>query len=106
MVINEITQEDIEQKHKQMKESETPIRLGHCFLTIIEFLEKASSTFSGFPHDINQTILDIDFYDYIFDILEYFDMSDFLHQKVFKITSNIINDKSEEVHEMLQVLFD
>jgi hypothetical protein len=75
-------------------------------MSIIEFLEKASSTFTGFPHDINQTLIDIDLYDYILDIVEYYNTSDFLLQKVFKITTNIIKDKSDEVQEPLKVLFD
>jgi hypothetical protein len=80
--------------------------LGSYFMSIIEFLEKSSSTFTGFPHDINQTLIDIDLYDYIFDIVEFYDRSDFLMQKVFKITQNIIKDRNDEVADSLKVLFD
>ena len=45
-------------------------------------------------------------YEYIFDILEFYNRSDFLMQKVFKITQNIIKDRNEEVQESLKVLFD
>ena len=96
VVINEITTYDIEAKHSSIK-SGSDTKLGAYFLSIIEFLEKSSSTFQGFPHDINQTLIDIDLYEYIFDIVEYYDKSDFLLQKVFKIAQNIIKDKNEEV---------
>jgi hypothetical protein len=51
-------------------------------------------------------LIDIDLYEYILDIVEYYSKSDFLLQKVFKITHNIIKDKNEEVQEPLKVLFD
>ena len=105
VVINEITAYDIEAKHVAIKEGRDSM-LGSYFMSIIEFLEKSSSTFTGFPHDINQTLIDIDLYDYIFDIVEFYDRSDFLMQKVFKITHNIIKDRNDEVAESLKVLFD
>lgn len=105
VIINEITVYDIEAKHTAIKEG-TDERLGAYFMSIIEFLEKCSTTFTGFAHDINQTLIDIDLYEYIFDILEFYNNSDFLMQKVFKITTNIIKDRSDEVTEPLKVLFD
>lgn len=104
-MINEITAYEIEAKHKAIKDG-TDYMLGSYFMSIIEFLEKSSTTFTGFPCDINHKIVDIDFYDYIFDILEFYDRSDFLMQKVFKITQNVIKDRNDEVAESLKVLFD
>jgi hypothetical protein len=76
VVINEISVYDIEAKHQSIKIPE--VRLGAYFMSIIEFLEISSTTFTGFPHDINQTLIDIDLYNYIFDLMEYYNNSDFL----------------------------
>jgi hypothetical protein len=76
VVINEITVYDIEAKHQSIKSPD--VRLGAYFMAIIEFMEIASTTFTGFPHDINQTIIDIELYNFIFDIMEYYYNSDFL----------------------------
>ena len=105
VVINEITKYEIEAKHTAIKEGKDNM-LGTYFMSIIDFMEKCSSTFTGFPHDINQTLVDIDLYDYIFDIVEFYDRSDFLMQKVFKLTQNIIKDRNDEVADSLKVLFD
>ena len=61
------------------------VRIGNYFLSIIDFLEKASSTFCGFKYDINQMIIDKDLFFYLFEIIQYFRFSDFLLSKVFKI---------------------
>ena len=52
VVINEITAYDLEAKHKAVKSGED-MKLGAYFMSIIEFLEICSTTFTGFPHDIN-----------------------------------------------------
>jgi hypothetical protein len=96
VVINEITAYDLEEKYKSIKGG-SDHRLGSYFMSIIEFLEISSSTFTGFPHDINQTLIDIDMYEYIFEIMGKYHNSDFLLQKVSKITQNIIKDRNEEV---------
>lgn len=56
----------------------------------MEFLEKASSTFSGFAGDINQTLVEKDVFNLIYVILEHFPNSDMLNRTVFKILENII----------------
>jgi len=58
--------------------------------------------FSGFSRDINYTIVETKFFEIIFSILEYFNCSDILNQKIFKIIDNILRDKSEDAHEMVQ----
>jgi hypothetical protein len=58
--------------------------------------------FSGFSRDINYTIVETKFFEMIFGILEYFNCSDILNQKIFKIVDNILKDKSEDAHEMIQ----
>ena len=49
------------------------------FIALIEFIEKASVTFSGFSYDINQLLIDKDIFNYMFDIVEYYKLSDFLN---------------------------
>ena len=72
-------------------------RLGTYFIAIMEFLEKSSSTFTGFFNDINQMIIEKDIYLYLFDIVDYFKYSDVLVSKTFKIIQNMINSKFEDV---------
>lgn len=54
-------------------------------------------TFSGFSYDINQLLIDKDIFNYIFDIVEYYKLSDFLSQKVFKLIHNIIKAKNDDI---------
>ena len=79
-------------------------RLGSLFQTIIEFLEKASTMFSGFQKDINYTIVETNFFEKVFEILVYFNCSDILNQKIFKIIDNILKDKNEDAHEMINTM--
>ena len=76
--------------------------MGSLFQTIVEFLEKASSMFSGFARDVNYTIVETGFFEKIFEILVYFNCSDILNQKIFKIIDNILRDKNDEAHEVIQ----
>jgi len=55
------------------------------FISVIEFIEKSSAIFSGFYNDINQTLIDKDIFNYIFEILEFYPNSDILNQTVTKI---------------------
>jgi len=106
-VIEEITSADIEQKYDEVKEAvskDEPTRLGTYFLSLVEFLEKASSTFSGFFNDINQMIMEKEVFRYMFEILEYYKYSDILVSKTFKILSNMLQAKNEEVHFMVRYL--
>ena len=90
VVIQEITASDIEERHDAIKEqSDTPVRLGAYFMSLIDFLEKASSAFSGFQYDINQMIIEKDLFLYLFDIVEYYKFSDFLIKKIFKIIKGL-----------------
>ena len=76
------------------------------FLSLIEFLEKSSMTFSGFSNDINQLIIDKDVFNFMFDILEYYKLSDVFCQKVFKLITNIIRSKNEDISEMIRYLIE
>lgn len=76
------------------------------FIALIEFIEKASITFSGFSYDINQLLIDKDIFNYIFDILEYYKLSDFLSQKVFKLIDNIIKAKNDDIQDMVKYLLE
>ena len=67
------------------------------FISVIEFIEKSSSIFSGFYNDINQTLIDKDIFNYIFDILEYYSNSDILNQTITKLLSNIMRSKNDYV---------
>lgn len=107
VVIQEITSGDIEDRHELIKAPhDTPIRMGSYLLSLVDFLEKASSAFSGFQYDINQMIIEKDLFLYLFDIVEYYKYSDFLIKKVFKIIKNIITTKNEDIQEMLRYLFE
>ena len=44
------------------KVSNTRVPLGMQFLALIEFLEKASTVFSGFKKDINSTLVEKDIF--------------------------------------------
>ena len=55
------------------------------FISVIEFIEKSSSIFSGFYNDINQTLIDKDIFNYIFEILEFYPHSDILNHTISKI---------------------
>ena len=74
------------------------------FLSLVEFLEKSSITFSGFSSDINQLIIEKDVFNFMFDILEYYRLSDVFSQKVFKLITNIIKSKNEDISEMIRYL--
>jgi hypothetical protein len=76
------------------------------FITCIEFIEKASSVFTGFMNDINKTLVDKDIFNYIFDILEYYPNSDILNKTVSKIIENIMKSKNDDVPEMLKYLLE
>lgn len=76
------------------------------FISLIEFIEKASSVFSGFKNDMNKTLVDKDIFNYIFDILEYYQNSDIFNKTVLKIITNILRSKSEDAPEMLKYLFE
>ena len=76
------------------------------FLTVIEFIEKASAVFSGFINDINQTLVDKDIFNYMFDILEYYQNSDVLNRTVVRILLNMMRSKSDDVPEMLKYLLE
>ena len=47
-------------------------------MSVIEFLEVASATFSGFKFDLNHVIIEKELFIYLFDICEYFPNSDCL----------------------------
>lgn len=55
VVIEQITSKEIEDKFEDLKNADegTRVPLGAYFMSIIEFLERASSTFCGFQYDIN-----------------------------------------------------
>ena len=76
------------------------------FISVIEFIEKSSSIFSGFYNDINQTLIDKDIFNYIFEILEFYPNSDILNQTVTKIFQSIMKSKNEDVPEMLKYLLE
>lgn len=99
MVIQEITASEIEEKYHQIKAAKDGprVRMGSYFMSIVEFLEKASTMFSGFLYDINQMIIEKDIFIYMFDIIEYYSNSDFIVQKAFKILINIFKAKNEDI---------
>jgi hypothetical protein len=66
-------------------------------MSVIEFLEVASTTFSGFKFDLNHVIIEKELFIYLFDICEYFPNSDMLIQKVFKIINNMFKAKNDDV---------
>ena len=76
------------------------------FISVFEFIEKASSVFTGFINDINQTLVDKDIFNYIFDILEYYSYSDILNKTVTNILLNIMRSKSDDVPDMLKYLLE
>jgi len=75
-------------------------------MAVIEFLEVASTTFSGFKFDLNHVIIEKELFIYLFDICEYFPNSDFLITKVFKIIENIFKAKNDDVSEMVRYLLE
>ena len=75
-------------------------------MAVIEFLEVASTTFSGFKFDLNHVIIEKELFIYLFDICEYFPNSDFLISKVFKIIENIFKAKNDDVSEMVRYLLE
>ena len=88
VIVKQITCQEIEKKFELVnaaKKSGTYLKLGMHFLALIEFLEKASSIFSGFNNDINQTLVETDVFNFIFVIVEYYSNSDILNRTVFKI---------------------
>lgn len=76
------------------------------FIAVIEFIEKASNVFSGFMNDMNKTLVDKDMFNYMFDILEFYQNSDIMNRTVTKILTNIMKSKSEDVPEMLKYLLE
>jgi hypothetical protein len=72
-------------------------RLGNYFKSLIDFVTKASCTFTGFSYDINQMLIEKDVFIYLFDIIEYYKFSDFLLEKVFKILTNILTAKNDDI---------
>lgn len=88
VVVKQITCHEIEKKFdlvNSAKKSGAYLKLGFHFLSLIEFLEKASSIFIGFNNDINQTIVETDVLNFIFVIIEYYSNSDILNRTVLKI---------------------
>ena len=88
VIVKQITSQEIEKKFDSVnaaKKSGIYLKLGLHFLSLIEFLEKASSIFSGFNNDINQTIVETDILNFIFVIVEYYSNSDILNRTIFKI---------------------
>ena len=109
MVVQEITSSEIEARYdkiEEAKKAQTRLPLGQYFLSVIEFIEKASSVFTGFINDINQTLVEKDIFNYIFDILEYYHHSDVLNKTATKILTNIMRSKSDDVPEMLKYLLE
>lgn len=107
--MQEITSSEIETRFDQIQEAnqnQTRLPLGMFFLTVIEFIEKASAVFSGFINDINQTLVDKDIFNYMFDILEYYQNSDVLNRSVVSILLNMMRSKSDDVPEMLKYLLE
>lgn len=104
-VINEILAAEIEQKFDEIQEGKGK-RLGSYFMSVIEFLEVASTTFTGFKFDLNHVIIEKELFIYLFDICEYYPNSDFLIQKVFKIIENIFKAKNDDVSEMVRYLLE
>lgn len=76
------------------------------FISVIEFIEKASSVFSGFINDMNKTLVDKDMFNYMFDILEFYKNSDIMNRTVTKILINIMRSHSDDVPEMLKYLLE
>lgn len=73
--MQEITSPEIETRYDQIqeaKQNQTRLPLGMFFVSVIEFIEKASQVFSGFLNDMNRTLVDKDIFNYMFDILEYY----------------------------------
>ena len=72
----------------------------------MEFMEKASMTFSGFSYDVNQLLIDKDIFNYLYDIMEYYKLSDFLSQKVFKLIDNMIKAKNDDIQDIIKYLLE
>lgn len=109
VVVQEITSAEIETRFDQIveaKQNQTRLPLGMYFITVFEFIEKASSVFTGFMNDINQTLVDKDIFNYIFDILEYYSNSDILSKTITRILVNIMRSKSDDVPEQLKYLLE
>lgn len=75
-------------------------------MSVVEFLEISSQTFSGFVFDLNHLFIEKDIFIYLFDIIEYYKNSDFMIQKVFKIIENIFKAKNDDVQEMVRYLLE
>lgn len=97
VVIQEVTASAIEDRFEQLQAAEdSRVPLGQYFLALIQFLEKASSTFCGFAFDINHMIIEKELFLYLFDIMEYYRFSDILLKSIFKILENIIKAKNDD----------
>ena len=108
-MVQEITSPEIETRYDQIqeaKQNQTHLPLGLFFIAIIEFIEKASTVFSGFLNDMNKTLIDKDIFNFMFDILEYYKNSDIMNQTITKILTNIMKSKSDEVPEMMKYLLE
>lgn len=108
-MVQEITSPEIETRYDQIqeaKQNQTRLPLGLFFIAIIEFIEKASTVFSGFLNDMNKTLIDKDIFNFMFDILEYYKNSDIMNQTITKILTNIMKSKSDEVPEMMKYLLE
>lgn len=106
VVIQEVTVQAVEARFDQLRNSESRVPLGSYFLALIQFLEKASTTFIGFKFDINHMIIKQELFLYLFDIVEYYRLSDFLLKAVFKVLENIITAKNDDIQEMVRYLIE
>jgi len=107
--VKQITCQEIEKKFELVnaaKKSGIYLKLGMHFLALIEFLEKASSIFSGFNNDINQTLVETDVFNFIFVIVEYYSNSDILNRTVFKIVQNVIQTKGDEAQNSIRYMIE
>ena len=80
--------------------------LGGFTLKVVEFLATASTELSGFKNDVNQILMEEDILESLLNLSAYFKRSDILNQSVFKIFSNILNSKNEEVAEIIRHVFE
>lgn len=108
VVIQEVTVQAVEARFDLLQKADKDIKvpLGSYFLALVQFLEKASTTFIGFKFDINHMIVKQELFLYLFDITEYYRLSDFLLKPVFKLLENIITAKNDDIQEMVRYLIE
>mmetsp|Transcript_15898 Transcript_15898/g.24502 ORF Transcript_15898/g.24502 Transcript_15898/m.24502 type:complete len:229 (+) Transcript_15898:2129-2815(+) len=106
VIIREITKDDLQFKLTEATKSEAQPRMTFFLLAVIEFLEVASSQFSGFPQDVNSTIVREGILQQLLGLIKFFPSSDILNQKVFKIFTNIVQSRTEEAPDLIKALFD